>query len=251
MGHELMHEMEADDPKLYAGLIESISANSRQFPIWKAEYEDLFGRSVSDKKAISELVAELSGNSILDRKMLDALKTVNPSLFSRVSEYIKNWISKTTQDIQKTIGGRKDVAKRFFKDADAAKQAVTESMSEYGQRRQLRRMTDIRPEPDYTVATPNESRLSEMDAKLKPDQPDDPALRRTITEPVEVDSAHGKITFADVTNRPGGSGEFSVKDRPAYADEAEFRKDYEENAMHDIEETPQDFLMRRYCAGRG
>ena len=89
----------------------------------------------------------------------------------------------------------------------------------------------------------SEHRLAEADSKLA--EIEKPAAPVIPDKAPEVEGTSWK----DV--QKNAAGEFSVKGERAYADEAEFLKDYEDNGLHDAGETAEEFLRRRYCAGRG
>ncbi len=130
-GHELMHLVKVDSPETYKNLTSELQAlmTDKAFPDYQKRLKDLGGENLSDNAVIEELVGDFVGDQMANQAFWGKLARKDPSLFKRVAVLvqdlfarIKNWLAKN--DYQTT---------QFFKDIEAAQDAVVKNIASYGQ----------------------------------------------------------------------------------------------------------------------
>jgi hypothetical protein len=130
-GHELMHLVKVDSPETYKNLTSELQAlmTDKAFPDYQKRLKELGGENLSDSTVIEELIADFVGDQMANQAFWGKLARKDPSLFKRVAVLvqdlfarIKNWLAKN--DYQTT---------QFFKDIEAAQDAVVKNIASYGQ----------------------------------------------------------------------------------------------------------------------
>ena len=85
-----------------------------------------------------------------------------------------------------------------------------------------------------------------MDARIAEAQASEGTESARSEVPAAAPNVEG-TTWRDIRRKPDAA--FSVKEEPAYKSEKEFLDDYRENGEHAADETPEEFLKRRFCGG--
>lgn len=129
LGHELLHEMRADNPRLYDSLSRSLDAiirdDSKYSSDLAARYEAL-GLKLP-KEWREELHADIVGDHFTDPQFWQDLAVEQPTLFQRVAQSIRQFLNRVLAK------ARPFGTDRFLSDVEAARQAVTSAMREFSQ----------------------------------------------------------------------------------------------------------------------
>lgn len=131
LGHELLHELEKNQPGIYADLSRSLGALLKNETAYTnrllANYKKQ-GISTKDLRAREELEADIVGDNFMDPEFWQALSQEQPSLFRRIADAIIKWLD----GVAGKIGTERPFGTdQFLTDIAAAREAVASAMRQF------------------------------------------------------------------------------------------------------------------------
>ncbi len=131
LGHELLHELEKNQPGIYADLSRSLDAllkNETAYTNRLLENYKKQGISTKDLRAREELEADIVGDNFMDPEFWQAIAKEQPSLFRRIADAIIKWLD----GVSKKIGAQRPFGTdQFLTDIAAARNAVASAMRQF------------------------------------------------------------------------------------------------------------------------
>jgi hypothetical protein len=131
LGHEMAHRMKATQPELYPKLVKAIEPY-----IDRKRYDTEFRKSsvaknvTTDAGIHEEFIGEVLSDGFMDKKFWRAIGNSNPSLLSKVRDFIAGLI-----DTIKAKLGHSKRTERILTDFDRVMELAGEVMGEYGAKR--------------------------------------------------------------------------------------------------------------------
>ncbi len=129
-GHELVHTLKADSPKLYdifENLMLEQIQNEELFKLQRnlVELESKLPESNAEA-AREELIADFVGNRITNKSFMEELNRKEPSLFRKIADIIRSLVDKISKVFKKDTPA-------FFKDIQKAQDIATDILATYAQ----------------------------------------------------------------------------------------------------------------------
>ncbi len=136
LGHELLHKLKMDSPKLYDKFLSHIEEEIKQFPKYK-EWKTGELKTVGISKPPSspllkeELIADFTGEQFLNKDFWIKLNQKEPSLFQKVIDIAKGLIDKVLSMFGKD---QNIISSRYFRDVKKIQTLLADTMAEYAKR---------------------------------------------------------------------------------------------------------------------
>jgi len=136
LGHELIHTMKTESPKLYSQLKDYLSPEIKSMDKFKqaldsARSKSGFNTKLEDSIIYEELISEFSGEQFTNKDFWNKLSEKNPTLFEKLSEIAKRIIDKITNVFNKNSNL---ISSSFFKDIQKSQKVLADVMDEYAKR---------------------------------------------------------------------------------------------------------------------
>jgi len=182
-GHETFHVMEQTNPELADGLLEQVRAYLQDdaIPDRQMREELMAGRSISERYAAGEVLADLNGAMWLDPKFWREMVQRDVNLFRRVA-YV--FMENATKAIESLTGTRFDV-EALVTDVDKVRSIIAQAWADHNQGR------------DKKTPKDDDVQFSRVDAdrSATPDKPNDSAI------PEETSTQAARRVIQDKFNR--------------------------------------------------
>jgi hypothetical protein len=136
LGHELIHTMKTESPKLYSQLKDYLSPEIKSMDKFKqaldsARSKSGFNTKLEDSIIYEELISEFSGEQFTNKDFWNKLSEKNPTLFEKLLEIAKRIIDKITNTFNKNSNL---ISSSFFKDIQKSQKVLADVMDEYAKR---------------------------------------------------------------------------------------------------------------------
>lgn len=138
LGHELMHQLQMNEPELFAEFLGEL----RPYITKIEDYKLLMMRNgdfVNDPQMFREFTAEFIEHRFMDQKFWDGMIEKNPSVFSKVVQYIKSILDKVKEYIER---GR-NIDSDYISDLNKARQIAVLALTKYRSRQAARGASDV------------------------------------------------------------------------------------------------------------
>jgi len=130
MGHELLHTMRADNPKVYADLKAALEPQLQNYKPYKdaltkaRKYRDL---ATPSDLVVEELIADMVGENFTDVKFWEAMReNTTDAKFKAIIKMVKEWVQDFNAKVKNDMPGTE-----FFEDYEAAQSAVVKALNAY------------------------------------------------------------------------------------------------------------------------
>ena len=130
VGHETLHQLEANHPEIYNWLVSKVIIPSEAFAKFKQETIEARGDSTTaidtDAKFIAEYLGDFTGKQFQDPVFWQKMYAQNKSFTKQIVKIIK--------DILKKISGTLDKGEKMVLNFDEAQDALVSAMSQFAER---------------------------------------------------------------------------------------------------------------------
>lgn len=141
LGHELVHGLRTEYPEVYEQFKSAMLPYLANVSEFKEILQRFEGRVSPDDHAIEEMLSNVSGVQFSNPKFWNALATKSPSLFSRVSNMVRDFIDR----VLVRMNQRTYAMNRFVSDIYKARDTVAEAMRQYAENKESGVKESTRP----------------------------------------------------------------------------------------------------------
>lgn len=128
-GHELLHTLKLDEPKLYDSLQTELSKQMKKLNVYQNKLKKLSGVDIGKDRAKEELIADFMGDQMSDKKFWNKLAVNKPSVFMKIASKLMEIFS----DISRWIKSKGFGSKAFFRDVAKSKKVLGEILTKYAE----------------------------------------------------------------------------------------------------------------------
>ena len=129
VGHELVHEMRKDNPELYDQFEKELSKYSVNIENYQRRSTN---KSMSEDELKKDFVPDIVGDQFIKPEFWKTLKNENPTLFSKVADYVLQFIQKVRAKLSEVYGTEKNF---MPKDLEKVRSILADHLNRYAESR--------------------------------------------------------------------------------------------------------------------